>query len=68
MDHSKDMKKEVSIVREGIIDVKAIDKNNDGEIDEYREPVILKSLQLGNNNVKDLIDEAMVNQIQSLID
>lgn len=46
----------------------AIDKNNDGEIDEYREPVILKILQLGNNNVQDLIDEAMVNQIQSLID
>ena len=48
----------------------AIDKDKDGEIDEYqyREPIILKSLRLESGEVCELIDESMVKQIQSLID
>ena len=46
----------------------AEDKDKDGEIDEYQEPVILKSLRLDSKSVEDLIDESMINQIQNLID
>jgi len=79
--HEKDLR-EIKFENMGLVDYRltyesdevilrfAIDKDSDGEIDEYqyREPIILKSLRLESGRVSDLIDESMLNQIQNLID
>lgn len=44
------------------------DKDSDGEIDEFREPTIIKKLDLKTGLVNDLIEDEMRQQLQQLID
>ena len=44
------------------------DKDGDGEIDQYREPTIIKSLNLKTGEMTDLVNDQMMKKLQQLID
>ena len=46
----------------------AMDKDQNGEVSRFQEPVYLKRLALSNYKVTDLVDQSMVDKIQSLVD
>ena len=46
----------------------AKDKDQNGEVSGFQEPVYLKRLTLSDYKVTDLVDQSMVNRIQSLVD
>lgn len=46
----------------------SLDKDRNGEIDEYREPTIIKRLDLTSGKVDDLVDDRLRKQLQELID
>lgn len=46
----------------------AIDKDKNGSIDEYQEPVILKKLSIENKEVFDFIEGSQIEMIQKMVD